>query len=154
MRIPREKLYRAFRSLDHFTDEQCELLMHRVRLGGWRVALIYAVPTTCIVLGVPMSIPLAARLHGRLQFEFGHDPWHGPLAYLLCIPLPFALARVRCPVCRHLLIAETPDGNRVMCRECGRETTLDELGLEPGDLPMTTDRGALVMEGRAASGSG
>jgi hypothetical protein len=161
LRIPRKSLYRAFRELDPFTDEQCERFVQRVRVAG---TYPYVVCLAILVTSIPALIAVCAILAraDALQrfFSAQLDPVTADVLMIACwiifpvgVPLLLGLvvrdivvrvylrrairvriARVRCVGCKYLLIGQRVTRNIVSCPECGAQAHLMDLGLTPQDL--------------------
>lgn len=161
MRMPLRKIYRAFPELDRFTDQQCRLLMRRVRLNRATTSSI-----AMLTLGTVMLVGLGLLIAGNaLDLSARAQAWREDgdlLVWMIVLFVPtsaaamvvrdFALRhhltkalriqldRVRCPNCRYSLLGLTADGNTVRCPECGEQVRLSALGLTPGDLvPPTSE---------------
>ena len=144
MRIPARRIYRAFKELDRFSDEQCEKLLAYIQqttsygliviaavgitIGGSLIllasALNHLVRSTIfseemailMIIMVPSILSLVARdVVLRYYFKLG---------------LEKRLARFRCPSCRYLLLGQRVRSDSVTCPECGSTTKLQTLGLE------------------------
>ena len=149
MRTPAHRVYRAFRELDRFSDEQCEKLLAYIQqttsyglivvlkivltIGSALVVLVsafnYLVPSTVLsaemavvmIVSAPLLLSLVARdVVLRHYFKLGIEK---------------RLGQLRCPSCRYLLLGQRVRRDVVRCPECGSMTKLQTLGLEsPSDL--------------------
>jgi hypothetical protein len=156
------KVYRAFPELDRFGDEQCERLIRRLRadLIGFRLffaplgAFIFA-----FILTVLLTLSIRGACLGACELLFGRRDGENLLitfiiAALVLVPsfaalltrdmvlggavrraLVERLELTRCRGCRYLLMGQRVIDGIITCPECGRPTTLAELGLHsPEDL--------------------
>ena len=158
MRIATRQIYRAFPELDRFTDEQCEMLVRRIRqdtkLSAWLAVL------TALMLVLPgCGIIFTATLIWLLKERwFPVSDWNMTylalaLIVVICVPTGLGLfmrdwylrrslmgaidvriERVRCLKCRYILIGQREKAGRVTCPECGAEIELRSLGITPADL--------------------
>ena len=174
--ITRSKIYRAFPELDEFGDERCELLMKRLRSEfTYPAAMGAAAFFAAVVMFVATFITILVMFDafdqlcvGMLGRMFG-EPASVALSIALVAGAPSLaalLARdvvlwrflhrvlagrielIRCRGCRYLLLGQRVVRGFITCPECGRLTTLMELGLNsPTDLiPPETDEDALPDE--------
>ena len=162
MRIPRDKLYRAFPELDRFSDEQCERFVQRVRitatyrLGSWAaIGFTVVVATGLIASGLAV---LDEHLHRSLWLKLSRRTADTLLLVYWLVPIvsipPFVglltrdivlriylrwavqmqIERVRCRSCKYLLIGQVANAGLVTCPECGARNSLQSLGLTEQDL--------------------
>ncbi len=161
--ITRRKIYRAFPELDQLSDYQCGQLMRRLRLTVWRSLVVGAVAVvvffcTCCGTGFVLQFveSLGWRLPGlsaggarREAIGLAYSALLTATSLVLAllardVTLGFFLRRstrtflrrTTCPGCKYQLIGQTVDeAGGLRCPECGRATTLAELGLDgPEDL--------------------
>jgi hypothetical protein len=160
--ITRKKVYRAFPELDRFDDERCERLIRRLRADVVGIRVILAPMGAFIAAFVLMALsaPLgwsaclraAAAVLGRrdgelvlIAFVIAALVLAPSLAALLARDLVLGgavrralierLELTRCRGCRYLLMGQRVIDGVIICPECGRPTTLAELGLHsPEDL--------------------
>ncbi|MDY7107600.1 MAG: hypothetical protein SYC29_03095 [Planctomycetota bacterium] len=160
--ITSRKLYRAFPELDQFGDERCERLVRRLRsdVVGVRIVLLplaaftIALPSTALLglvawgAGLPACEMIAGKRNGEtllIAIVIVGVVLAPALAVLLTrdVVLGGAVRRAlverleltRCRGCRYLLLGQRVIDGIIICPECGRPTTLAELGLHsPEDL--------------------
>ncbi len=157
--ITRSKIYRAFPALDDFSDERCEGLIQRLRAGVTYPATAFFAAAVTLAVMLAMTYALFNVLHAICVGLIGR--WSRELAPLaislaLTMGLPalaallvrdFVLWRflhraitrridlTRCRGCKYLLLGQNVIDGFITCPECGRPTTLAELGLNsPADL--------------------
>jgi hypothetical protein len=160
--ITRRKLYRAFPELDRFDDERCERLVHRLRsdMIGTRLVLV---PLGAFIIVLPSAALIGLIAWGAglpaCEMIVGTRNRESLLITLIIVwvvlapALAVLLARdlvlggavrwalierlelTRCRGCRYLLLGQRVIEGIIICPECGRPTTLAELGLHsPEDL--------------------
>jgi hypothetical protein len=161
--ITRKRIYRAFPELDQLSDYQCEQLMRRMQLTVWRSLVVGAAAVgvffcSCCGTGFVLQFvePLGWRPPGlSASGALGEAIRVAYPALLTATSLVLALLardvtlgfflrrstqtflrRTTCPGCKYQLIGQTVDeAGGLRCPECGRPTTLTELGLDtPEDL--------------------
>jgi DNA-directed RNA polymerase subunit RPC12/RpoP len=159
MRIPREKIYRAFPELDPFSDQECERFVLQVktqkRIGPWPAAAFIAVFLFLALVVYPALGFAALNIRIRIRSDQFRTLTAAALLALL-FGLPFLAALLtrdrrlrraiedrinsaRCSRCRHSLLGlplldeDDPDPS-VRCPECGQVLRLANLGLTPADL--------------------
>lgn len=157
--MPTSKLYRAFKELDHLSDEQCERLIRRVRTQKG-----ISLKTGCLsVLAVGLAV-VGFFLAFALFMEFGQD-WveeteSGQAVFSMVVVIGFIgvpaftglmtrdhflrrnllialnnyIERVRCLECQYILLGLPAELGRVTCSECGHTMTLESLGATEQDL--------------------
>jgi hypothetical protein len=162
MRIPLSKVYRAFRELDQFTDEQCQgyvaraMQKRRASMGGFVFAGVFLCPAV-------FTLSMVATLAGQ-DAALGSSARIWILRHWLDVPIEYAakvvpfvaatlvalvlrdvwlrsairkeLNRSTCPRCEYQLLGLPVQSGQVMCPECGHRTRIDLLGLRPEDLAM------------------
>jgi hypothetical protein len=160
MRLPRDKIYRAFPELDQFTDAQCAEFVARakalpeyINVAVWVMIAGAMVFLLCGCLG--FSLVHAIR---RMLVEFmgrgAADIVGDALVLIMLIPVPAIaglmardaalrrmlkriiwrqIERIRCPQCRYSLLGQNVTNDQVRCPECGDVTTLRELGLKSAE---------------------
>jgi hypothetical protein len=148
MRLPLNRVYRAFPELDRFTNDQCEQFVRRAwRRAWWRIgclpfvagAFVFAmllslisrlsgeppavvlITIVMLVIGLPVVSALLLR-DALLRHTVG-----GLIGKAVCIKCGFSLLGLR-----------VADGV-VRCPECGRLHHLKAIGLTPADLIAHTD---------------
>ncbi|MFI4861277.1 MAG: hypothetical protein ACIAXF_11415 [Phycisphaerales bacterium JB063] len=159
MRVPTTKIYRAFAELDDLTDEQCILLMRRVRLRvgtnlgvGFLLTILYVV---LLVLTVIAVNAVGMLLDPEGAFGKRHEFLLGFVVMFLGFGIPAAITmgvrdyvlrkrltsainyeidRVRCLACKYILIGQVARDGHVVCPECGARQHLAELGITEADL--------------------
>ncbi|MEM9415985.1 MAG: hypothetical protein AAGA29_10995 [Planctomycetota bacterium] len=159
MRIPINKVYRAFPELDDYSDEQCERLMRRVQLqqgqsiginmiiGISFVGLAFLIFITCKVVIASLEIPVhVANRQEDMILLLGFVTVFGlPAAVCLFLrdyilrkrltgAINYAIDRVRCLSCKYILIGQSAKEEHVTCPECGARQHLSELGITEADL--------------------
>ncbi len=155
MRIPTNKIYRAFPQLDRFSDEQCNLLMRRVKVQGGGYVMIHtlAVSIFLVVLLIMTVLVFRMPLPDWLAHLAKNLDILIRLIIIFTVPAIVSMAvrdrvfrrhlinaieiqveRVRRPQCQYILIGLTPVNDTVTCPECGRTTDLRSLGVTPQDL--------------------
>ena len=168
VRIPLNKIYRAFGELDRFDDDQCRLLMRRGHLELAGTLLIWVVVGVVFVLCVVLVATLVAVADlPQWAEQFFRDG--DILLWLLCLlVIPTAaglltrdrllrrllvrairlrIDRVRCRRCKYILIGQRPSGDLVACPECGGTNLLSDLGVTEADLiPPVSDLEMLSSE--------
>jgi hypothetical protein len=158
--ITRKRIYRAFPELDHLSDFQCKQLMRRIRLSVWRLLVIVLAAVVAFFISFVVFTLLASILPDLIEPLLWSDDAMIVVFLVLAIGavvLPLILAlltrdivlgaflkhgmrvylrHTTCPGCGYQLLGQTVDGEgAVRCPECGRATTLTELGLDdPADL--------------------
>ena len=162
MRIPINKLHRAFPRLDQFSDEQCEQFIARVsKVSGYETTRTMAVTTGVIVTLLLCLIGQCAL--GGVVFDLlvqkYSQRYAGDWATLIIllwwtiVPAIGALVsrdlilwhrlkrlivreidRIRCLHCSYSLLGQRASAeDQVRCPECGRSTALSALGLQSSD---------------------
>jgi hypothetical protein len=157
MRLPWDKVYRAFPELDRFSDEECERYILQVKaqkkIGPYPGLLTFGSVLLCIIFGAPIG--------GKWLFEgpaTGPDAvfmlrgaalicgFAGVPAFTYCITRDVRLRRAlraridnaRCPTCKQSLLGLPliPGAPRpaVRCTECGGYIELSTIGLTPTDI--------------------
>jgi hypothetical protein len=153
VRIPYNKLYRAFPELDRFSDAQCETLMKRLDVQGYGANAVRGMTLLAIVLGFAVSCGMLGFL-GR-TVDTSHSAYTdlfmlcglfvppAVLAFLtrdlmlrhyLIKAIHVQLDRVRCPQCKYILLGQAAVSGTVTCPECGAVVTLRRLGVTEADL--------------------
>ncbi len=157
MRLPASKVYRAFRELDRFTDEQCGWYVRRaIRKHAISMAFMGSVGTALggLVFGIVGAL---AVLIGRAIEDGNVHNWmvYHSLAETMLIGVFIAipagaglvtwlwvrdrwlrwairreLRRSTCPKCEYQLLGLRVDAGTVRCPECGLQTRLDLLNLD------------------------
>ena len=164
MRLPTDKVYRAFKVLDPFTDEQCKGYVRRA-IAKHRVSMllmgIVAAIAAVIVAGLGFAFVAVfmtlSPLSGSRGWFLYHQFAEGVLM-VLALMLPVGagliaglllrdvwlrwaigreLRRSTCPKCEYQLLGLRVVGTNVRCPECGMETRLDLLNLSDADLAMS-----------------
>lgn len=166
MRLPRDKIYRAFAELDRFSDEECErfLLQARAQKRIGPIPLLFA--AAAVLAWCVAAVPMV-----QSWFRRGYFRGPGPIdlfrtglliaAVVGTTLLVYYIARdgrlrralrhridnARCPRCKQSLLGlPMLDGETsptVRCTECGESIRLAPIGLTPVDiLPR-------VLQGRA-----
>jgi DNA-directed RNA polymerase subunit RPC12/RpoP len=159
MRIPREKIYRAFPELDPFSDEECERFVLQVqtqkRIGPWPFLAGAGVFLFLAIVVYPALGFAAVNIRIRIRSdEFRTITAVVLMTILFGAPLLAGLHirdrrlrraigdrinLARCSHCRHSLLGlpllgdDSPDPS-VRCPECGQVLRLADLGLTPADL--------------------
>jgi hypothetical protein len=156
MRLPWDKVYRAFPELDRFSDEECERYILQVRsqkkVGALPGVLSFLSVLLWILLGFP-AIAWAMRGPGASS-----EPimmLKGALVIAGVVGTPFLtyyvvrdyrlrralrdrIDNARCPKCRQSLLGLPliPGAPRpaVRCTECGGFIELGTIGLTPTDI--------------------
>ncbi len=174
MRIPRQKLYRAFPELDRFTDEQCERFMQRARIRSSYSPTIGVTVLATVIAALMMSIMLLRHIHEPVNSWFAGllgvrtaetivlgaymiivlaaPAFCGLLARDIVLRLYLRRAmqsqieRIRCPSCKYVLLGQRVSGGAVICPECGARTTLMHLGITEADLIPPTDGSEPVVD--------
>ena len=160
--ITKRKIYRAFPELDRFDDGRCERLIRRLRTDVASVRIIFA-PVGAFGVTFLLAAALASLTWDAcLQvFQSLMDKRTGDLWLITFIIMALVLAPAlaglltrdivlgravhralaerleltRCRGCRYLLMGQRVIDGIIRCPECGRPTTLAELGLHsPEDL--------------------
>ena len=161
MRIATSKIYRAFEELDDYTDQQCLLLMRRVKLSfaSRQTLSAWKFGAGCMTSVVSViSILLMMEILSQYNVWWtrpGSDHWRSSIWILgICVPVATAwfwardvvlrrqlieaiqlhIDRVRCPNCKYILIGQKAHSGAVTCSECGQSTLLITLGVEAEDL--------------------
>ena len=148
MRIPSDKVYRAFRELDRFTDQECETFVKAARGPKYAVIVTAAAAMGGLVsvLGAIVAISLWSA---SAEHSAGLLLLAASIAFLLGMPIVlvllardivlkrFILRRIlkaRCLACGHSLIGQrASDGGRVRCSECGEVTSLGRMGMRSAE---------------------
>jgi hypothetical protein len=161
LRIPINKIYRAFPELDEYTDQQCQLLVKRVQLSGFSKFTANGAAFGGFIVGLiamlPMIYALIALLQAvdpiwqsRITEDYRAFIWAFGLFWpaavggligrdmvlrrLLIKAINVHIDRVRCPQCKYILIGQREHHGAVTCPECGHSATLRSLGLVAADL--------------------
>ncbi|HAI12954.1 MAG TPA: hypothetical protein DCM28_14700 [Phycisphaerales bacterium] len=163
MRIITRKLHRAFAELDHYSDEQCKQYLANLRQNKMRFSLrLILLPVLLTLLyffAVPFGLGnLIKYLQNHQLIDMGRDAHFYPIFLAGAVfwwigsGIVFLMSRdlflgkelskivnsqlqiTRCLGCSYSLIGQTPDGDRLVCPECGHRTTLQELGITLDDL--------------------
>lgn len=164
MRIPTSKLYRAFKELDHLTDEQCGRLIQRIRTQKFNTlktgcVSILAVVVSIVVVSLVFALFMELAqtwVEGSRTLQtilpmvvlvgiIGFPAFAGLMtrdAFLrrnLSIALHDYIERVRCLKCQYILIGLPAESGCVTCAECGHAMTLESLGATEQDLLPPTE---------------
>jgi hypothetical protein len=150
VRVPLEKIYRAFPELDSFSDEECWRYVlqvraqRRVKYWPWLagiaagMALFVLIPATIVVKFQPRWFewvlivtavvgPLGSGLSGMLVRD-----------WLLITGIRNRINNTRCTACRHSLLGlpllRDSAADAVRCPECGAVMVLELIGLTREDL--------------------
>ena len=162
VRIPKNKLYRAFSELDSFSDEQCERFVQRVRITGtyWPLVVVAVglLSITSLFVVALSAFDLTKDMHRSLWLQFGRQTadtlalaiWLVPsvvippfvgivtrdivLRLYLRHAVRMQIERVMCRSCKYLLIGQRVAAGRVTCPECGEGNALSTLGVTEEDL--------------------
>jgi cytochrome c biogenesis protein CcdA len=174
MRMPLDKIYRAFPELDRFSDEQCAAyvrLAKRERLGQRLGVIVLGLVIFAVGFGVLMGAG-SGILFGVYRLD--DTRWMALVATSMIVfaagcPLLLVL-RIRdrwlrravrlhlksahCPACAYLLLGLPVSNGSVRCPECGDVISLEAIGLTPENLLAPSEEGAersvaMVAEGRA-----
>ena len=181
MRLPTDKVYRAFKVLDPFTDEQCKgyvrraIAKHRVSmLLMGIVAAIAAVMVAVLGFAVVALVMNGAGMSRRASVYQNREivetlflvasllvpVGSGLVAGLLVRDrwLRWAIGRElrqsTCPGCEYQLLGLRAVGTNVRCPECGMETRLDLLNLSDADLAMSAALEANARDSVPIAGGG
>lgn len=177
MRLMTRQIYRAFPELDSFSDEQCRFYVARVT-SSWRYL---AVMPVCVLAGIGgiavLSITVLrtlALILDDLRLGAAIREMANPLimigAVLMVVVLPgiaglrvrdhvlwlflrSQIGRARCLGCEYSLLGQRIIAGTITCPECGRATTLHELGMQSADElipPGAAQRTAHFLSGSAA----
>lgn len=147
MRLPTNKVYRAFPELDRFSDAECE---NYVRIAGERYG-----ESRAGALGIGTLAVLVVIVILAVSFDFAdgfiplrtRETWWGVLSaikftlYLGVAPIAWLIARdiwlrrairrqlfdTLCPGCKYQLLGLPIDHESVLCPECGRRTALNDF---------------------------
>ena len=161
MRIPINNIYRAFEELDDYTDQQCKMLMQRVKLSALAKQSINGAAFLGFIIGLVAMLPF---IYALLELLKAGDPawqqqamenqrgtiwafglfWPAAVGALigrdmvlrkmLIKAINVQIDRVRCPECKYILIGQREHNGSVTCPECGHSTLLRILGLVAADL--------------------
>jgi hypothetical protein len=156
LRIPFNKLYRAFPELDRFSDQQCEKLMKRLDVKGYGAVAVRGWTAVAVVVGFAGSCGLVGCVGAMVDDSRGGGSLTAPLLMLCAFFVPPAvvgfltrdlllrhflikaihvqLDRVRCPQCKYILLGQAAVNGAVTCPECGAPVTLRRLGITEADL--------------------
>lgn len=156
MRVPMDKVYRAFPELDRFSDAECIAWVKRAE----RVHAKYLALGTFVAIAGAMMLAIPAFVVGWAPAMWMMEPkWHYPsvlwlpaiLWAVLVSALPFVgslavrdwclrrcigiqIAGARCEKCSYSLLGLPIHEGWVTCSECGQRLSLKQLGLTPEDL--------------------
>lgn len=162
MRLPRDKIWRAFPALDAFSDEQCRIFVERAG-NEYRSAKMAVIGGTIAAMGVVLPIGFAllnalwGLLERRLQQsrgEYATRDLQGLVVFgivmllLFCGCIAVLVARDRwliwtitrrirqaaCQGCGYSLLGLTPMAGVVMCPECNQPYDLLAAGMTEADL--------------------
>ena len=172
MRLPVDKLYRAFPELDRFTDEECRGWLKqtwRARSGMIMVGWVMALATAPVVFATGMisatllisSIASAKRtMSGPPGMVLGimGAAVIGALGLVAGLVVRDVVLRrcvrsqlksTRCSVCGYQLLGLPVTGGVVTCSECGHRLELAAVGLTVDDLRIGSD---VARESESGSG--
>ena len=157
MRLPWDKVYRAFPELDRFSDEECERYLLQARaqksVGPYPLLLAVASLVPWCVAAVPMvqswfrrgyfrgPPPIAPLKTGLLIAAVVGTPllvYHVVRDFRLRRSVGERIDNARCPSCKQSLLglpllADVPEPS-VRCTECGGSIELAAIGLTPADI--------------------
>ena len=156
MRIPWRHIYRAFPELDAFSDAECERFVALARRREWLWEIVTGIVAIVAMLGVYLLVANVWRLaavtmpRGWRQY-IGRTPavfvmllmpslLTGPVVALMIRDawLRWAIQRnldiTKCVGCGYSLLGLPVDRGRVRCPECGRDSTLAEMGITAEEL--------------------
>ncbi|MFO0831375.1 MAG: hypothetical protein U0637_05970 [Phycisphaerales bacterium] len=164
MRLPRFRVYRAFRELDALSNGECESLVNRAEINHhgllvltplvvmylvlalWPAAWVVAAAFTSVRTYIPL---LPSTMGGLVVLLIVSTVPAAGFAYLItrdvCLyaGLRRELRRCHCPRCDQPLVGlpihtvgddNDPGKRSVRCPECGRTHKLLDLGITPRDL--------------------
>ncbi len=156
VRIPWSRIYRAFPELDRFSDQECERFVELAKRREWLWHGVMAVVALAAMVGVYLLVlnvwrAAEALLPGRWRAWIWGTPaalvvlgtlslLSGPMAALLIRDawLRRAIQRhidlARCPKCEYSLLGLPVEAGCVQCPECGRRSSLGELGITEEQL--------------------
>ncbi len=162
MRIPPNKIYRAFPELDRFSDEQCERFMQRVRVAlpyrSVRWVTVSIMTCAAVIFVIVILYRYEQPLHRYLWLLLSRRSADTLIlaSWLLLVPIvpifvglltrdivlrtylrkavQMQLDRVRCRSCKYVLIGQRLMKGIITCPECGAQTTLQILGVTADDL--------------------
>lgn len=157
MRIVTRKIYRAFPDLDTFSDDQCEHYVRRVTKSfkyiivtapavmaafgvGGIIGILIVVSATAVLDDLRARAPQPSIVEMMLLLF--------SVCLIIMMPALSALrvrdhmlwrfvrsqvGRARCLQCDYSLLGQRIVNSIITCPECGRATTLQELGLSSPD---------------------
>ncbi len=155
MRLPWDKIYRAFPELDPFSDEECERFVDRARAQRPISGLAALAGAAVFIVAFPLGLAVVRRLpqpglppDGPFELyavlfilgTVGAGALAGLLVRdrLLIRAIRDRVTLARCPACHYSLLGlkVQTEGweTRVRCPECGAEHDLAAIGLTAADL--------------------
>jgi len=163
MRLPTFKVYRAFSSLDHASDDECESYIRRVKANyspsreifPWAMfaAALLAWPTFWITaplwFNLSAYVPIPKSLDANIILLAVSSVYIACISGLLArdgslyFALKAELGRTNCRRCGQSLLGvpittigaePDPANNFIRCPECGKKYCLLEIGLTPREL--------------------
>jgi hypothetical protein len=152
MRLPRRKIWRAFRELDGFSDQQCRMFVDRAarEYAAGRVVAIGVAIAGSILAGPILYMGAWAALT-LIDDQWRFSGLVMPLVALFlvfCACMAVLIARDRwlirtitrrihhasCAGCGYSMLGLTPTDGIVMCPECNQPFDLRAAGMTPEDL--------------------
>jgi hypothetical protein len=169
LRLPLNKVYRAFPELDRFADHECERFVERAKRDypGSRVrasllALVIIVPIIVALVFVERLLwrALAPSITSRLAREDAQDllAFLSVLVYAVLFCVGILIARDRwliktitlrvhqtsCPSCGYSLLGLVVDKGVIVCPECAAPFFLADHGMTEADLMAPSPRAKLM----------
>jgi hypothetical protein len=157
MRVPLDKVYRAFPELDRFSDDACRgfvrQAVRRHRLSQIGSALLGLAMGAIVLVFWALLCDAASALVPRSSAFWDLGPGMPLLAAFWITGAVLALVTVlmmrdhclrttiarqlvdtRCPSCNYSMLGLGVVSGVVICPECGLARRLDQTGLSPADL--------------------
>lgn len=161
MRIPLNKIYRAFPELDRFSDEQCErYVLQAMRISGRRRLVRHTLEASVgvgifflVLFAVASVSPMTPGrgfivAYAVLLVALPIVGWLIARDQLLRQAIKARLTSARCPACDYSLLGLPVHGEVVVCPECGEAIDLEHHGLTEADLlSNATEPGAATSSG-------
>lgn len=156
MRLPFTKIYRTVPEFDRFTDQECEVFLHRAMKEQYvsqllaallAVAALFAafITTLFTLLMLLENLPGTGGRGGVVELVRVYFSIVAALAAGMWCAMKVrnfwvrrAMSRYlgskKCSGCAYLLLGLAPVEDAITCPECGLVTRLSTLGLTPADL--------------------
>jgi len=159
VRIPWNKVHRAFPELDRFDDREClefinlacsKFWLSRMIVGTVGLAVCTAALIALIIgFNRMLDVVMYPTVADRLRSPYYLWLWAGGIASSgMFVGLCGLLVRdrwirwavssqivaARCLNCEYSLLGLTPQSGLVLCPECGQQTNLEERGLTAAEL--------------------